>query len=303
MRNSVCLSIILLFAIYTPALAQSGESSFEFLLIGPGSRAAAMGEASTAISGDVGAPYFNPASAGFLDDTEFSFMHISYLTDVTLDHFSLVTHSNKFRYGMGLYYGKVANIQRRDLVPTEEPLGTFDEHNFTASFFWAIQATDRFAFGNAIKWAYEKLDISSASAVGLDLGAFYKIKPQIYLGASVRNIGTKPKFETSSFDLPRELRLGISYKTFPGTTTGGLILAADYVAANWGNKSSKLNIGSEYTYQNLFAIRMGYDFGYDSRNFSIGGGLAYKSYFFDYAFVPSKHNLSDTHRFTFRIKT
>jgi hypothetical protein len=302
MKKLLCITFIIAYAFVGDLWAQSGNSSFDFMLIGLGSRASAMGEAVTAVSGDAGAPYFNPASAALLSGTEFSFMHVAYLTDVTMDHFSVITEAKKFHYGFGMYYGKVADFERRDLTPTDQPLGTFDEHNFTASVLWALQVSERISIGNAIKVAYEKIDRSSASALGLDLGISYAIKPRITFGASIRNLGTKPKFEQKKYDLPRELRLGLSYRTQPGTKLGGLVLASDFVQTKWGDKKSKLNLGGEYTYQNLFAFRLGYGIGYDSRNISLGGGIAYKSYFFDYAFVPAKNNLSDTHRFTFRVK-
>ena len=112
----------------------------------------------------------------------------------------------------------------------------------------------------------------------------------------------QPKFDSTSFDQPRELRLGASYKMLPDSSLNGLILAADFILPKWGNNNTKLALGAEYTYQNFFALRMGYDFGYDSRNFSLGGGIAYTDYYFDYAFVPAQNNLNDTHRFTLRIK-
>ncbi len=302
MKRIISFLIVVILALSGQVIAQSGESSFDFLLIGPGSRAAAMGEAYTAISGDAGAPYFNPASAALMDGTEFSLMHVKYLTDVTMEHFSVIAHSKRFHYGLGLYYGKVANIERRDVVPTDQPLGTFDEHNFTASFLWALPLNDRLAIGNTIKWAYEKIDINSASALGLDFGAFYTLRPEIALGVSVRNLGTQPKFDSVSFDLPRELRIGASYRMLPETKLAGLILSSDFIVTKWGNKKSKLNIGGEYTYQDLISLRMGYGFGYDSRNFSLGGGITYTNYYFEYAFVPSNNNLNDTHRFTLRIR-
>ncbi len=130
------------------AYGQAGTNSFEFLLIGPGSRASAMGEAFTAVSGDAGAPYFNPASAALMNGTEFSFMHVAYLTDVSMDHLSVLARSGSFRYGVGLYYGKTGNIQRRGDTPTDDPLGLFDEHNFTAAFTWAVPVSNRLSIGN-----------------------------------------------------------------------------------------------------------------------------------------------------------
>jgi hypothetical protein len=288
--------------ISSAALAAPGSSSFEFMLIGPGSRAAAMGEAFTAVSGDAGAPYFNPASAGVMSGTELSLMHVSYLKDVTLEHLSILTQAGKFRYGVGMYYGSTSNIERRSDTPSQNPLGTFDEHNFVAAFNWAVPVSGRVSVGSAIKWAYQKLDIESASALALDFGGFYALSPKVTLGSSIRNLGTKPKFINESFDLPREFRLGGSYRTNSESSPNGFIFAADYVLTNWGNKSSKLNFGGEYSYANVVSLRLGYSAGYDTRSVSLGGGLSYNNYFFDYAFVPAKHNLRDTHRLTLRIK-
>lgn len=293
---------LLVLAACSIAFGQAGSNSFEFMLIGPGSRASAMGEAFTAVSGDAGAPYFNPASAALMNGTEFSFMHVEYLTDVSMDHLSVHARARKFHYGVGLYYGSTADIQRRGDTPTDDPLGQFDEHNFTAAFTWAVPVSDRLSFGNSVKWAYQKLDIESASALALDLGAFYTLRPQIALGASVRNLGTKPKFIEQAFDLPREFRMGVSYRGATESRINGLLLAADFILADWGDKSSKFNIGGEYNYANLVSARLGYSAGYESRGIALGGGLTYNAFLFDYAYVPAKHNLNDTHRLTLRLR-
>ena len=301
MRN-VFLIIILLCLSGGEISAQDGDNSFLFMLIGPGSRASAMGEAYTAVGGDAGAPYFNPAAATWFPSTEFSFMHVSYLTDASLEHFAVLTGSRSLRFGLGLYLGKTADFERRDNTPTDDPLGRFDEHNFTASSFWAIPVSDKLGIGSSFKWAYQKLDIEDASAFAVDLGAIYAHSPVLSLGASVRNLGTRPKFIAESFDLPREFRLGAAYDFRESRKLKGLLLSTDYILANWGENNSRLNIGSEYTYQNLISLRLGYSLGYESRGLSAGGGISYINYRFDYAYVPSRNNLNDTHRFTLRLK-
>lgn len=295
-------AIVAALAIGQASMAAVGESSFEFMLIGTGARAAAMGEAFTAVSGDVGAPFFNPASAGKMMGTELSLSHISYIQDVRIEQFSAMTRSRDFRYGISLNVGSVSDLERRDDYPSEEPLGLFDQHNVTFSFFWAVPLSDRLSIGNAAKFAYEKLDLDEASAIALDLGLFYTITPQLALGGSVRNLGTRPKFVEESFDLPREYRLGASYRTPEGSVYKGLVLSADYLKPEWGNKSSKLNIGGEYDYDDLLFFRLGYHFGYDSRSITVGGGISYRIYMFDYAYVPIKNNLGNSHRFTLRIR-
>jgi hypothetical protein len=277
------------------------STSFDFMLIGTSSRAGAMGEAATAVSGDVGAAYFNPASAGLMHKTEFSFMHIKYLTDATLEQFSFITRTSRVSYGTGLYLGKIANIARRGDTPTDNPT-YFDEHNFTGSIFWAIQLNQHLSLGNSIKLAYEKIDLSSASALALDFGVFYTLTPEIALGSSIRNLGTRPKFVDVAFDLPLEFRAGVSYRTPQESRFKGFLLSSDFVKPRWGNRDSKIDFGAEYNYQNLVALRIGYSDGYDSRGISAGGGISYQRYFFDYAFIPSKNNLTSTQRFTLRIR-
>jgi hypothetical protein len=298
----VLIAIVAALVMNRTSMAAVGESSFEFMLIGTGARGAAMAEAFTAVSGDVGAPVFNPASAGKMMGTELSLSHISYIQDVRIEQFSAMTRSRDFRYGISLNVGSVSDLERRDDYPSEEPLGLFDQHNVTFSFFWAVPLSDRLAIGNAAKFAYEKLDLDEASAIALDLGLFYTITPQLALGGSVRNLGTRPKFVEESFELPREYRLGASYRTPEESRYKGLVLSADYLKPEWGNQSSKLNIGGEYNYDNLLFFRLGYHFGYDSRSITVGGGISYRIYMFDYAYVPIKNNLGNSHRFTLRIR-
>lgn len=300
MVRAVVIRILIFGALIGPCYGAVGQSAFEFMLLDSGSRAASMGEAFTALSGDVGAPYFNPATAALLTGHEVSFAHIAYLRDVSIEEFAVVSASNNFRFGGSLSLGKVSDIERRDTTPSGSPLGTFDEHNVTASFFWGIPATDKLSIGNSLKFAYEKLDLQDASALAVDLGGLYSLTKEISVGASLRNFGTRPKFVDTGFDLPMELRLGVSYQK--GDSYPVYTLAADYIKPEWGDKSSKLNVGGEYNYQNLAYLRAGGFFGYDSRTLSVGGGISYRNYNFDYAFVPTKHNLGNTHRLTLRIR-
>lgn len=287
---------------YSVSFAEVGGSSFEFLLVGSSSRASAMGEAFSAVSGDAGAPYFNPAAAGVMKGSEISFAHLVYLEDASIEQLSALTHSGNMRLGLNMSLGQVADFERRIEIPEPEPRGTFDEHNFVFSAFWAYPISPRWSIGNALKFAYEKLDYGSATAFGTDLGIFYTFDPQIAFGASIRNLGTKPKFISKSYDLPRELRLGFSYRGAPESTLDGVLFAADYILPEWGDGDSKLNFGAEYNYENFVFFRSGYNVGYDSRSLAMGGGLAYRVYYIDYAYVIFRHNLSNTHRITMRVR-
>jgi len=300
MKKTILFIFPLLLAGFNACFAVVGQNAFEFMLIGAGSRASAMGEAFTAVSGDVGAPFFNPASAGVISGREVSFTHIAYMKDVTIEQFSFLVRRSEFRFGGALNVGRVANIERRGTTPSGEPLGFFDEHDVTAGVFWGLPVTEKLSIGNSVKFAYEKLDLQDASALAIDLGSFYNLTREVALGASLRNLGTRPKFIDESYELPREIRIGASYRR--GEDFPYIIVSADYVKPEWGDKSSKFNVGGEYNYQNMAFLRAGGYFGYDSRSISLGAGMAYRNYYFDYSFVPLKNNLGNTHRFTLRIR-
>ncbi|RPJ63443.1 MAG: hypothetical protein EHM24_24375, partial [Acidobacteria bacterium] len=43
-----------------------------------------------------------------------------------------------------------------------------------------------------------------------------------------------------------------AYTALADSRLRGLIISGDFIAPHWGNKSSKFNLGGEYTYQNTF---------------------------------------------------
>ena len=93
MRRIAAIALCVIGLVFNTSNAATGRSSFEFLLVGSSSRAAAMSEAFTAVEGDVGGWYFNPALAARLSRTEFSLMHLKYIEDVSLERFSMSTGS------------------------------------------------------------------------------------------------------------------------------------------------------------------------------------------------------------------
>src|SRR5437773_11416078 len=76
----LCLTCLL----EAPLLAaqSSGTSSFSFLNIPTGARAAAMGQAFTSIPNDIQGLVYNPASLATMASSQASFEHLSYVSDV-----------------------------------------------------------------------------------------------------------------------------------------------------------------------------------------------------------------------------
>jgi len=289
----VSLAIIFVIALPGLGLASAGDASFIFLRIGSGSRPAAMAEAVTASGADITSAFYNPSLLkSFEGNNQAVFMYNSYFSDVSQNYLSLAFKTRKYAIGGYLYLGRVADIERRT-GPDPQPSGTFEENNFVGALTYTFSYR-KCNLGFSPKYAYERIDSESAHAVMFDFGLLIPLTDEISAGGAVRNIGSKPKLKIIEFELPREFRLGLAYK--PDYFQRKLELAADGVM--YSDIDSKINLGAEYNFPQYFALRAGYGFGYDSRGISFGGGLYYRQFKFDYAFVGYKYDLGNAHRFT-----
>ena len=294
-RMIILLSLIIA-ALYPVVYGEN--SSFTFLRMGNGARPAALSEAVTALPGDITSAFYNPGTLAVFDGkNQLAFAHNSFFGDVSQNMIYAGFKGTGLTFGGYISAGSIGKIQRRGDIATPEPLGEFSEDNFVAAFMLGASKRE-LSIGLALKYAYDKIDYASANSFMFDLGFLYRIDSQLRLGAALKNFGTKPKYIDESYQLATEYRLGLSYK--PRILKEKIELAADGVFFN-DNTDSKINLGIEYQEPALFALRAGYGFGYDSRGFSVGAGLIHKMLKFDYAFVPYKNDLGNTHRFTLII--
>src|SRR5882672_11532631 len=65
------------------ASQNSGTSSFAFLNIPTGARAAAMGQAFTSVPNDIQGLVYNPACLATMASSQASFEHLSYVSDIS----------------------------------------------------------------------------------------------------------------------------------------------------------------------------------------------------------------------------
>jgi len=295
LRKSAVLAILIFLfsAIPELALASAGSSGFIFLRISAGSRPASMGEAVTASGNDITSAFYNPALLrSFEGKNQVVFMYNSYFKDVTQNYLALASKGKNYSLGGYLALGRVAEFERW-INPDTVSLGTFEENNFIGalSFSYSFNKID---LGLSCKYAYEKIDYRSTGAYMIDAGVFMPINKEFSAGIAVKNLGNKVKFITESYSLSREFRAGLSYK--PIYFQQSLELVSDVVF--YSDIDTKVNFGAEYKFNRSFALRAGYGIGYDSRGISFGGGVFYRQFKFDYAFVGYKNDLGSTHRFT-----
>jgi hypothetical protein len=128
------------------------------------------------------------------------------------------------------------------------------------------------------------------------------------VGGVVQHVGPKIAYidEEHKDPLPRNLKVGTSYRlisdemnelTVSADFNKSLVIVEDIADPTLG---VVLNVGAEYRYYDLFALRGGYVYDEDGKikDFAFGMGLSYRSFSFDIANVPQAEGLKRPFRFS-----
>jgi hypothetical protein len=309
MNKSIILILILCLIISLSAYAQEvskvGTTAAPFLRIDVGGRAVGMGGAFTAIANDVSAMYWNPAGVARITNAEAMFCNTRWLADVNFNYAAFALNlRNLGVMGINAAFLTMDQMERTTILEPEGTGEMFDVGSYAFGLCYARNLTDRFSIGFNFKYINENIYHSSAHGIALDVGTlfdtqFYGLK----IGMSISNYGTKlqmsgrdmliqadvdpnvsgnnpninSNLETDKFDLPLMFRVGVSMDVLKGAANSNLILSVDALHPN--NDVEYMNVGGEYIFNNMFALRGGYKslFARDSEEgLSFGAGVNYR---------------------------
>lgn len=309
MIRKVLISVILLTMLGSPpapeCLAESGGAgtrSAQFLRLGLGGRAVAMGGAFVGLADDASAVYWNPAGLAGVDRTELGFMHSAWLQEIAYEYFALVWPvKERVAVGFGISYLHMDKLQGRDRHG--EPTSDFSASGMAITLGFAREIAGGLLLGGSIKSIDERIDDRNAFGLAFDLGCLCRTPVEnLFLGGVIQNWGKDMAFVEESFGLPRILKLGASYRRSLGGNPVNLGVDVSFPA----DDETCLHSGMEYVYESTIAARIGYNNGSDLGNgagLSLGLGLSTTrshTYRIDYAFVP-QGVLGNSHTFSFSI--
>ncbi len=297
-RTLLILPVISAFA-GSLAFGQAGQSGLTFLQLGVGARPLGMGEAYSAIADDPAAAYYNPAALAFTSSSQLLLMHKEWVQDVRTEFMAASTSLGRLGLGLSVDATSVDDIEIRD-VPGP-PIGTFDARNAAIGLSAAYSATPELSLGLTGKFLYEKILVDEASGYGFDLGALYRTPWNVSIALAVDNLGSMGVLHDEASVLPKLVRAGAGYQTAIQSMDGTLTFAADYIR-NTVEQVSHMHLGGEFNYRSSFAVRLGYQTGYDAKNISAGVGVRYGMMQLDYAFVPFRYDFGTTHTFSLLIR-
>ena len=299
-----CLLIISLFFVL---FAQDQPIEFEskvgttianFLKIGVGPRAVAMGSAFSAVANDTSAVYWNPAGINYVDRSDLFTGYMDWIMDLELHQVSFVrNHNNIGSFGISINTLKMDDIEVTTLSDPEGD-GTYaGASDLVVGLTYARKLSAYFSLGVTLKTLYSQIANESAIGQAIDIGTLFTPGwKDLRIGMSLAHFGTKMnldgrdlniqtdidplinsdaagegRLKTQSWNLPTTFRLGIAMNII-NNNKYTVLWALDGIHATDANES--LGTGFELT-AGPFALRSGLGLGYDQTRVSIGAGYSH----------------------------
>jgi hypothetical protein len=299
----ICAIALLGFLLAAPALAGNskrlGTSGASELRIPVSARGMALGDGVIASVTGVEGLYYNPAGISRSDATEVYFSHLNYIADM---------HKNYFAATRKTYYGSlgimvdVFSVGEIEETTEDQPEGTGQTFSPTFTVLglaYSRALTDAVSVGVVGKLITEKVLDASAMGPAFDVGMQYNPGwRSLRLGLLLKNFGPSMHYDGSGFEsfhqtsnnpnassrslrsqsgefeLPSLFQMGASYTVLEQgqSRVDGF---GCFTNNNFGYDAWQ--VGGEYTYGGIAALRAGYSAnGDESDNYGVCYGLGLK---------------------------
>jgi Type IX secretion system protein PorV len=320
--------VLTLQALAQQKLAQTG---MKFLAVGTDARASALGEAYTAVEGTSNSLFFNPAGMARIGKfTSVGLGFFQYIADIKHMYGSIAFAPEDGAYGVfGISaqyadYGEFEGTVKYDNTKGYLDNGDLPGLNFKPSGMmlglgYARALSEKFSIGVNAKYARQDLGtvfmsvdgsqtISNvASVIAFDFGVLYKTGfKSLNFGMSIRNFSREVRYQNEGFQLPLTFKIGFAMNLLDLTDFDPK-MHQFLLVFDWGHPrdyQEQLNIGGEYTFMKLLALRIGYVTPADEHGISYGVGVrpevAGIGLGLDYAYTPFGV-FGSVHRFTFQF--
>jgi long-subunit fatty acid transport protein len=299
-RNlNISLLILLMFLLTNEsswAVSKSGTSAAQFLKIGIGPRATALGSSFSGLADDATALYWNPAGIAWIGRRSFLATHTEWFADINHEFAGLVIPlSNSSALGASFTALSTPDMEQTTI---NQPDGTgifFDVQDIAVGLAFARRMTERFSFGVNVKFVQQKLFNETASTMAVDLGGMLHTGFKgLRLGIAMNNFGGKLRLEgrdlivtyqnnpanleTRAWPLPINFRIGVAIDIM-GAQEGFFMNESQRITMlvdgnNVNDAPETLSFGIEYGWNENFFLRGGYRLNHDLESFS--GGLGFQ---------------------------
>jgi len=276
-------------------------------------RATALGEAATALTGDLSGVAYNPATLTTLEYAQFLSQFEASPGNVRTGLLGAGWTNQRVGLAASVAYLDAGTI---DIVPTLGPAETRRaQQDFVGSLSAGAALAEGFRVGVTGKFLSSRLaEEASASTVAGDAGILVNLfVPGLRLGASAQNVGAGVKYLSVEDPLPTFYRVGISFEArSPEEEASTVGLGGPWYmqmgqgrSRFWGGADAVIDrwgavvgvVGFEWELARRAALRLGGRVGGEDPGVTGGVGFWLQRWRLDYS-IQLVDELTDRHRFT-----
>ncbi len=280
-------------------LKQAGQSSMTFLQVGVTPRAAAMGDANTALSSGVESVFSNPAGLTEMNSQFEAFVSSTqWIADIK--YLAGAVAWNAGNYGavaLSFVYVNYGDIKGTAFVPATSTGANYiltgnvpnvGAYSFGLTYVKAVST--KFSIGGTVKYVGQQLgqltdtygvkSDNNANKLAFDMGIkYFPGIESLRLGMSIRNFGTFVQYQYFQSPLPLAFSVGIGMNIMDLINKNlsqdhSIMVSTEFVHPN--NYTDRVNTGVEYTFMKTVSLRAGYQSNQDIFGWSGGVGLEHE---------------------------
>ena len=264
---------------------RAGTATAQFLKIGVGARATAMGETFVAVANDASALFWNPAGITQFSEDQVILSHTEWLVDIRHQFLGGVYHLTS-QDVIGI---SVTALHMDDMPVTTEvqPFGTGEYFTFgdlAIGFSYGKMLTTQFSFGATVRYIEETMELLKLRGVTVDVGTYYwtglgtsrfsavvtNFGNQIKPAGTVTLYGGQKVSSFEEYTPPTIFKFGFAFEPIK---TESDIMTTSIQLNHPNDNSENLSLGVEYTWMKTLSLRGGYKINVDEQSYSFGAGF------------------------------
>jgi hypothetical protein len=299
-------------ALFLPVFLAAGLASrpahavppgFAFLDVPAGARASALGGAFVSAGTGVEAAFWNPAGLATVERVEIAGSHYEFVEDLRHEQFALAGRQLGGGAAVSLRAFYSQPIEARDDLGNLT--GTFGGHDLDFAVAYGRALAPGLHAGLAAHLIRER--IADQTTGTWSLGGGVRWAPEsgpLRLGIAVEHLGPDARYSFPGgpgqpLRLPAAAQAGATWSlAMPAT----MALAASLETRLTRGREPVAMAGAEFSHASGAALRLGGRANDTAATFSMGAGYALRTLRLDYAYVPLRLDLGDTHRVSFAAR-
>lgn len=273
-----------------------GQSTMNFQLVSISPKASGMGEAFYSVGVGSESIFYNPAGLPLAkQDFDVTLNYTQWIADIDYMGGAIAYNLGNFgAVGFSVLSVDYGTIYATRLDPSRSsPTGYIDDGllsnigAYSLGLSYAKSISDKFSIGGTVRYVAQNLGQNTfvdgttkdnnASKLVFDAGVLYDTGFKGFkFGMAIRNFSSNIKREAIDEQLPLSFTMGgvvdIWQFISPESTNGeALNIAVDFLHSN--SYSERMNIGAEYKFLGMLALRAGYQSNRDVASWSAGAGF------------------------------